>query len=313
MDTDTFSEVKVLVIGDIILDQYIYGSVTRRSPEADVPIIEQSTIHSNLGGAGNVALNIKSLGAEVLLVGGIGTDTEGNRIINLLENSSISPEFLITTPNKCTTTKTRVIHDREHLLRVDKEDKSALDAEYEDLLISKIKKALDTQSIDVIILQDYNKGILTEGSIPRILNLIKEKNIPLVVDPKEENFFAYRGATLFKPNIKELQKAFPESAINTDTLKSISNILRNKIDSQYNMITLGEKGLFLDESNNEVLIPAHPINEPDVCGAGDAVISITALAIAKKYDLNQIANLSNKAGYLACTKIGVHPIAIEEL
>lgn len=313
MDAHSFSEIQVLVIGDIILDQYIYGSVTRRSPEADVPIIEQSSIHSNLGGAGNVALNIKSLGAEVLLIGGIGKDTEGDQLINLLENSSISPEFLITTPNKCTTTKTRVIHNREHLLRVDKEDKSPLDTEHENLLLSKIKKALDTQSIDVIILQDYNKGVLTKNSISRILNLIKEKNIPFVVDPKEENFFAYMGATLFKPNIKELQKAFPESTINTDTIKSISSNLRNKIKSHYNMITLGEKGLFLDESNNELIIPAHNINEPDVCGAGDAVISIAALSIAKKYDLNNIAMLSNKAGYLACTKIGVHPVAIEEL
>jgi len=248
MQSMDFSSTNILVIGDIILDQYIYGTVTRTSPEANVPVVLQNSMNSNLGGAGNVAINLRSLGANTFLLGGIGSDKEGEKILSHLKES----------------------------------------------------------------LQDYNKGILTSSSIPRIIKSIQKENIPYVVDPKVENFFAYKEATLFKPNLKELKSAFPDQTITTNSLRSISQVLREKIKSKYNLITLGGEGLFLDNKDEACLLPAKKIDKPDVCGAGDAVISLAALAIAKNMTIKEIAEWSNKAGFLACTKIGVHPILLDE-
>jgi len=307
-----FSTINVLVIGDIILDQYIHGTVTRTSPEANVPVVLQQSVNASLGGAANVALNIESLKSNAILLGGIGNDTEGLEIEKKLADTSLNTTFLISTPKRCTTTKTRIIDNEGHLIRVDREDTAPYPIALENILITNLQKILTENKIDIIILQDYNKGVLTKSSIPRILEEVTQRNIPYVVDPKINNFFAYHGATLFKPNLKELHIAFQDFSEPINNLSKISNELRIKTNSVFNLITLGENGLYLDESNNVINLPALKVDTPDVCGAGDAVISIAALAIAKNCTLKEIARWSNAAGHLACTKIGVNPIRLDE-
>jgi len=309
-----FAGISVLVIGDIILDQYIYGTVNRTSPEADVPVVDQNAIHSNLGGAGNVALNIKTLGANVFLTGAIGYDSEGLQIQKHLSDNQIADHYIISDKDRCTTSKTRIINVDKHVLRVDKENTSALNLGLENQLLKTIENILSSDKIDVVILQDYNKGVLNKSSIPRIISCLNQHKTPFVVDPKEENFFAYKDAFLFKPNLKELAKALNRNHLEITDLNDASIKLREKINAKINLITLGSQGVFLDneQDKNTIHLKAHAVENPDVCGAGDAVISIAALAIAKKCTSSQIAEWCNKAGYLACTKVGVHPIMADD-
>ncbi len=314
MTENDFSDCSVLVIGDIILDQYIYGTVNRTSPEADVPVVDQESTHSNLGGAGNVALNIKTLGAEVFLIGAVGNDAEAIQIHTNLTADYISDKYILTDKKRCTTSKTRIINGSDHVLRVDKENKVALCLELENKMLQTINQILSSNKIDVVILQDYNKGVLNKSSIPQILRILKQHDIPYIVDPKEENFFEYKDAFLFKPNLKELAKALGKNILDINELDVVSEILRDKINAQINLITLGDQGLFLDNKHdkNTICLKAHTIENPDVCGAGDAVIGIAALAIAKGCSSTEIAAWCNKAGYLACTKVGVNPIKLDD-
>jgi len=311
---ESFNHLNVMIIGDVIVDRYLDGKVDRISPEAPVPIIRLKNSDNRLGGAANVALNIKSMGANPFLFSIIGDDENGDIFEKLLPENEIWKGGIIRSKHRCTTVKTRVIASSQQLLRVDREDLHDLNSEEEDLFFEKIEEFLSNEKIDIIILQDYNKGIFSLQMIKRILKLAITVDLPIVVDPKKNNFFEYKNIRIFKPNLKEVRDSVPfDVQPNLDSLKKASQFLRSKSGFKNIVITLSENGIFVDNGNIAQIIPTQVRKIADVCGAGDSVISIIALCQALNLDLEEIAILSNLAGGQVCEKVGVVPIDKSQL
>lgn len=312
---DKFNGLRVLVIGDVMMDAYVLGKVTRISPEAPVPIVSLDNEEERIGGAGNVALNLVALGAKPIIASVVGTDSNGEKLVNLLKSNGISVEGVIFSENRKTTVKTRVISSKQQLLRIDSEDTFPILTTEEEQLIAEIEKLIDF-GLDAIIFEDYNKGVLTENLISKITDLALLKNIPTAVDPKKENFFAYRNVTLFKPNLKELKEGmnvnFNISNDKNDFEKAV-NSLENKLNNQISFITLSEHGVFIKNAVKKHYAKAHLRNIADVSGAGDTVIAVATLCLASKLEIEQIAEISNIAGGLVCEKSGVVSIDKQEL
>ena len=305
----SFESVKVLIIGDVMIDRYLEGVVSRISPEAPVPIVHLHQRENRLGGAANVALNVKALGATPYLCSIVGQDDNAKILMDLLPKRGLWQQGVALSPNRVTTTKTRVIASNQHLLRVDSEDLHELNQEEESILLEKVEALLKKEKIDVILFQDYNKGVLSKNIIHNILRQAKEKNIPTLVDPKKENFLAYKGVTVFKPNLKEIQEALPfDVKDDLTSLQIASRYLQEKLNNQYTLITLSDKGLFIDDYQNPKIIPTTPRQIADVCGAGDTVISVLAVAMGAKMDMASTAILANLAGGQVCEKVGVVPV-----
>lgn len=311
---ESFSKVNVLVVGDVMIDRYLKGNVSRVSPEAPVPVVHLKHRENRLGGAGNVALNIKSLGATPYLVSVVGNDQLGKTFKDLLPEYNISSRHIVQSNHRQTTVKTRIIAQSQHLLRVDTEDTFDLNEEETNALLSVIRDILDTKDIQVILFQDYNKGVLSEKVIREIILESIKRDIPTAVDPKFKNFWTYKHATLFKPNLKEIreQTTFPIEPTQA-SLKEASNLLRSKLAHQYTLITLSEKGLFVDDKKENYVIPTVPRVIADVCGAGDSVISVASVGLALGLTMKEIAVLSNLAGGQVCEKVGVVPIDKNQL
>jgi rfaE bifunctional protein kinase chain/domain len=310
-----FNGLRVLVIGDVMMDAYVLGKVTRISPEAPVPIISLDQEDERIGGAGNVALNLVALGAKPIIATAVGTDSNGEKLSNLLKSNGISVEGIIFSENRKTTVKTRVISNKQQLLRIDSEDTFPISSSEEEQLINRIGKLINS-GLDAIIFEDYNKGVLTENLITKIIDLAKKNNIPTAVDPKKENFFAYRNVTLFKPNLKELKEG-----LNTDFNITNSKLefekavydLESKLNNEISFITLSEHGVFIKNSTKKHYAKAHLRNISDVSGAGDTVIAVATLCLATKLEIEKIAEISNIAGGLVCEKSGVVSIDKQEL
>lgn len=313
-----FSKLKVLIIGDVMIDAYVWGKVERISPEAPVPVLSVNRRENRLGGAANVALNIQALGATPLLCGVIGDDVQGTTFTSLLEEQGISTKGIVSSKHRVTTLKERLIGGTQQLLRVDAENSDTLNAD-EDADMMQTIKALLPQA-DVIIFQDYDKGVLDAGRIATIIQLAEEHQIPTVVDPKKRNFLHYQHATLFKPNLKELKEglqptgfAWPE---HTDDLKKLISEASEKFKAltkvKNTMITLSEKGVFVDAAyhgkHERHLLPAHVRQIADVSGAGDTVVSIASLCLALNLPPVLLASISNLGGGLVCESVGVVPI-----
>lgn len=304
----------VLILGDVMIDSYLRGKVDRISPEAPVPVVLLRKRENMLGGAANVALNIKSLGAVPLLCSVIGNDHRGQDFIDLLKHDGISDKGIIRSSDRITTIKFRIIGNNYQMLRVDEEIDTDLTKSDETLLIQRAKDYLDKHNINVIIFQDYNKGVLTPFVIDSILALASARGIPVVVDPKKKNFNAYKGVELFKPNLKELREGLKMEvdASDIDSLRIASMILREQQSVRSIMVTLSERGVYLNKDVDgevvEVLIPAHFRNISDVSGAGDTVISIASLCLAANLSPELTVALSNLAGGLVCEQVGVVPI-----
>lgn len=313
-----FSSLKVLIIGDVMIDAYLWGKVDRISPEAPVPIVQVNRRANRLGGAANVALNIKALGAEPIICSVIGNDNQGNTFLDLLKDANISEAGIIKSENRITTTKFRVIGNNAQILRVDEEMDDELVAEDQDLFIKRIQNIIESNKIDVVIFQDYDKGVISKSVFEKIQKLISGK-IPIAVDPKRRNFFHYKGVDLFKPNLKELQEA-TNTQFNKNDIKSLQKEVK-KLQKQLNVkqliTTLSEQGIFISENSNGKfitdLIPAHIRSIADVSGAGDTVISVASLCLALKTDKKVLAELSNLAGGLVCEELGVIPVNKEKL
>lgn len=310
-----FTKLKVLILGDVMVDSYIWGKVDRISPEAPVPVVLVNRRSNMLGGAANVALNIKSLGAEPILCSVIGSDIRGNDFIELLENDDIATNGIIQSTGRITTTKFRIIGNKSQLLRVDEETDADLDQLEQKTLTDKLDELMRNEKIDVIILQDYNKGVLTPDVIKHIITLGKKKNIPIVVDPKTKNFSSYRKVDLFKPNLKELAEGLKMEFKSAD-IQKISEACsewQRKQEIVSVMVTLSERGVFMreqvDGKAQEFHIPAHVRNIADVSGAGDTVISVASLCKALKTDAELTAALANIAGGLVCEQVGVVPVS----
>lgn len=304
-----FENQNVLIVGDVMLDRYLTGTVSRISPEAPVPVVLHRATEDRLGGAANVALNIRALGATPLLCTVVGQDTEGQALRRMLPEGGMTDSGLVLSETRRTTVKTRVLGNNQQMLRIDQEDEHNLTASEEHLLLERIVSFLNNTSVRAVILQDYNKGVLTPAVIEAVLATARQRGIFTAVDPKKHNFFAFRGADLFKPNLKEIRDSipFPVQA-DVDSLRQAANFLHKKLEHRITMVTLSEKGLFLEDQNEARLYPTVPRNVADVSGAGDTVISVAALGLAAGLTLPVVAALSNLAGGQVCEYPGVVPV-----
>jgi len=310
-----FQNLNVLIIGDVMVDEYISGSVNRISPEAPVPVVHVKTTEERLGGAANVALNIKALGATPILCSVTGKDGNAKKLLSLLKKNKVSTQYIIQSKERITTTKTRLLSHNQQIARVDSEMTDALIDKDRTLFLKTVLSALSKEKISVVIFEDYDKGVLDKTSIEKIISVCNAKKIPVAVDPKKDNFFNYKKADLFKPNLREVREALnlPIEILSIDNLKTVSAKLRRTLNNAITMITLSEHGVFIDEKNKQFILPAHRRNVADVSGAGDTVISVAALALALGLNLETIAELSNLAGGLVCEQPGVVPINKKQL
>ena len=301
-----FQQKRILVIGDVMIDSYLRGNVNRVSPEAPVPIVSLQKEEDRLGGAANVAINLVAMGASTIICSVIGKDKSGDKMLELLEENSISAEGLIFSSSRQTTVKTRIIGNNQHLLRVDSEQTNDINSLEEDELIAKVHSILES-NIDAIIFEDYNKGVLTERVISEIIELANSKGVLTTVDPKSKNFFAYKNVSLFKPNLKELKEGVGMnfSFSENDQFENAVNKLESKLDNTISFVTLSEHGVFIKDKNEQHYIPAHIRNIADVSGAGDTVISLATLCLTAGLPIREIAEISNLAGGLVCEKSGV--------
>ncbi len=309
-----FEHQKILVVGDVMIDTYLMGKVDRISPEAPVPVVLLQGEQHRLGGAANVALNIASLGGEVVLCSVIGDDEKGALFKRLMDAERLSLKGVLSSSTRKTTTKTRVFASGQQLLRLDSEDKHFLSKDEEEAFLKRIKDILSNESIDVILFQDYNKGVLTVRIIKKLIEVARLNGMQTVVDPKMDNFFAYKGVTLFKPNLKEISESMGvQIAPSKEGLDPIVETLKSKIDCDKIIVTLSDKGIYVSDVNECYIVETTTKSVADVSGAGDTVISVLALGLAAKGDLKDIARLSNKAAGIVCGKLGVVPITSEEL
>ncbi len=310
-----FKRKKILIVGDVMVDEYLWGKVERISPEAPVPVVNCTEKEYRMGGAANVAINVKSLGAEPILCSVIGNDEIGAIFKKLLSKRGMTDESIIVSNKRKSTVKTRVIGNHQQLLRVDHEITSFLDQEAEGELLEGIAKILNHQTIDALIFQDYDKGVLTPAIIDGITHIANEKNIPVLVDPKKRSFLNYKYVSLFKPNFKELTEGLnvnPEKS-NPESIYKAIQILHQKYQIKNVMVTLAEKGVFISNGVEYKTIPAEERDIADVSGAGDTVIAVATLGLASGLDAFQTAALANLAGGIVCEKAGVVPITPEIL
>ena len=303
-----FSRLKVLIIGDLMIDSYTWGRVSRISPEAPVPVVNVIRRESRLGGAGNVVLNIASLGATAVICSVIGDDAPGRELQKIILDSNLSTEGLIVEPGRMTTVKERIIAGSQQVVRVDSETESSISSSSQKALLAHIKDSIS--DVDVIIFEDYDKGVLNDSLIQAVISMAKENNIPTVVDPKRKNFFAYKGATLFKPNLHELRDGLGLMPTDFDADHLADTVRKFKVSQEFTgvFVTLSERGVYIDFENDQQLIPAHIRQISDVSGAGDTVISIAACVLALGGSTEQIASLANLGGGLVCESLGVVPI-----
>ncbi|MFZ1689216.1 MAG: bifunctional ADP-heptose synthase [Flavobacteriales bacterium] len=299
-----------LVVGDVMLDAYLWGRVERISPEAPVPVVRVTERSGRLGGAANVALNVRALGATPVVLSVTGADDDGARLAELFKQSGLPENGLIASTRRQTTVKTRVISGHQHIVRVDDETDAELDDADAAALIARADELFAQRKPDVVILEDYDKGVLTERTIAALIALSKKHNVPVAVDPKKRNFFAYRGVDLFKPNLKELREGL-KTEIKPGDRKSVKEAvleLERRLGNAASLITLSEHGVYAHAGKEEHTLKAHTREIADVSGAGDTVIAVAALCLAQRSGLRELAALSNLAGGLVCEHVGVAPI-----
>lgn len=306
---NSFSKKRVLVVGDVMVDAYLNGRVTRISPEAPVPIVNLTSSEDRLGGAANVALNLRSLGAEPILCSMVGSDAGGDSFVNLLEKRKLSTDGIIQSQSVKTTVKTRVLGNNQQLLRIDDERITPLSADQEEQMIQRVAELI--ADVDAVILEDYNKGLLTERVINEVIRLANENNVISTVDPKKDNFFVYREVTLFKPNLKELKEGLNidfDFASDRAAFEQAIDELESRLLNKLSFVTLSEHGVFMKEKEAKHYIPAHVRNIADVSGAGDTVIAVATLCLTAGLEPSLTAEIANLAGGLVCEQSGVVPI-----
>ncbi len=305
---ESFTSKRVLVVGDVMIDSYLFGKVDRISPEAPVPVVSVQSRDHRLGGAANVALNLKALGAQVSMVAVCGDDEHGSNLFELFAAEGIETRGILKSTERRTTVKHRIIGNNHQMLRVDDEDLGALNSTDTKRLLEHVGQVIN--QIDVVLFEDYNKGLLTRELIEGVTAIAKEQNIPTVVDPKKDHFLDYLGVTLFKPNLKEIQEGLgiKIDPRNKEDVKLAMQSLRAKLGCRDLLVTLSEFGVAYLQNEDFYHIPAHKRDIADVSGAGDTVVSVAALALAAEAHAKDIAAISNLAGGLVCEELGVVPI-----
>ena len=293
-----------------MIDAYLWGKVDRISPEAPVPIVSVHKKESRLGGAANVALNIKALNAQPIICAIIGDDTEGEEFMSLLAKENISNAGIVKIHQRQTTVKTRVIGHNQQILRIDAETDLEISSLETDSVLIKFHQILAETEIHAIIFEDYDKGLITNQLIDAVIAITKEKKIPVIVDPKKRNFLVYKNVDVFKPNLKELKEGLKIDfdPKNLTDLQNAVSLLKDKIKAKNIIVTLSELGVYALNDVKDQLTPAHIRNVADVSGAGDTVISVLATCIAAGADIFTAAKLGNLAGGLVCEKVGVVPV-----
>jgi len=311
----SFNNLTVLIIGDVMVDSYMWGKVNRISPEAPVPIVSVQKKERRLGGAANVALNIQALGANPVLCSVIGVDMEGQAFMDLLRAQRLSQKGILKSRDRVTTSKTRVIGNNAQLIRVDEEEESDITPSETQQLLTLISYIISHDKIDVILFEDYNKGLISHKIVSKVVELAKSKGIPTCVDPKKKNFNSYKGVSLFKPNLKELREGIKMDVTgeNIKELQRAVSSFRVKQKIETILVTLAEKGVITNSRKIKEHLPAHFRSIVDVSGAGDTVISVAALCRALECDDILTAAISNLSGGLVCEQIGVVPIDKEQL
>lgn len=305
-----FNNLNVLVIGDVMIDAYLWGEVNRISPEAPVPILSKTMHENRLGGAGNVALNIQSLGANPILCAVIGKDEKAGTFLNLLKENHLDSDGIILSSDRITTVKTRIISQNQHMLRVDEEDSAPVSDDLTIQLQMLVGKLIETKNIHAIIFEDYDKGVITPELIRFVVELAQQHDIPTLVDPKKRNYDHYRGVTFFKPNFKEFKEGQKVDFAKDDQISILMEAQKflAATGNKYLMVTLAEKGVFICGAHDHAFFPAQIRNIADVSGAGDTVISVSALCMATGIHPHLVAQIANMSGGLVCEKPGVVPV-----
>jgi len=311
---DDFSRKKILVLGDIMLDAYICGNVRRISPEAPVPVVQVDRKEYRLGGAANVALNIKELGAEVELLSICGDDQEGEILKEIIEKQHIDSGNILKCKERKTTVKSRVIaNNQQQLIRLDNEQTDFITRRESKKIIENVLAAMD--DCDAIVFEDYDKGLLSAGMIRILVNEANKRNIPSIVDPKKRNFHQYKNCTLFKPNLQELRAGLNvqiDRPVKMDQIRKAAEQLFRKMNVQIAFITLSDEGVYINDRIKDLIVPSHKRSIYDVSGAGDTVTAVASLAISCGIENELLAQLTNIAGGLVCEKVGVVPVEKEE-
>ncbi|MBM3162343.1 MAG: D-glycero-beta-D-manno-heptose-7-phosphate kinase [Chlorobi bacterium] len=307
----SFSRLKIAVIGDIMLDKYIFGHVSRISPEYPVPVVDVTHEDHRLGGAANVARNTLSLGAETILIGVTGNDASREVLLDLFRSQGLSGEYLVCDPSRPTTCKTRILSQNHHITRVDFESRSAVDAGIAHSILEKLRELAG--SIDALILEDYNKGVLTPELVAEVIGIARSHDLPVLVDPKLQGFFSYRNSTVFKPNLSELASSLGMMVHNIDReVEAACLKLQEKLDAENIVITRSEKGMTI-YNGSFTHIPAASLDVADVSGAGDTVIGVLALCTAAGLDIVSSAAMANLAAGTVCQEVGAVPVRAEKL
>ncbi len=309
---ENFAGKKVLVLGDLMLDRYLWGEVSRISPEAPVPVVEITREFSRLGGAANVGNNIRSLGGTPFLVGVIGQDNMGKEVLTLLQERNLPQDGIVATPSRPTTVKTRVIASGQHVVRTDREARDPIDADTRE----RVKKSLLAliPQMDAVIIEDYNKGLIVPSLIRLTIETAQKHDVPVFVDPKFDNFLEYREATVFKPNIRETEAALGKRLDEENALEEAGRWLLKKLRPRWLLITLGEKGMAIFEENAApIYVPTRARKVRDVSGAGDTVISTLCMAFIAGANFLEAASLANRAAGLVCEEVGIVPIERDRL
>lgn len=312
---EQFSQMRVIVIGDAMLDTYLWGKVERLSPEAPVPIVSVTKRENRLGGAANVSRNIQALGATPILFSVVGDDDNGKEFKNLLLKRELSDKGIFVDSSRNTTVKNRIISSGKQIVRVDEESTSYISQEMEQKLITAILNEIDEGKVDVIVFVDYDKGIVTPGLFEAVNKVAIKRNIFTAVDPKRRNFWNYKNVTLFKPNFKEFVEGIGQSIAKDDleAIKLQADAFKKKQGLNLIFITLSELGVFISNGVKKQYYPVVIRDIADVSGAGDTVIAVASLAMAAGQSPKIMALMSNLAGGLVCEKLGVVPVDSEQL
>jgi rfaE bifunctional protein kinase chain/domain len=307
---DGFANTKIGVVGDIMLDTYWWGGVERISPEAPVPIVSLQRRETRVGGAANVALNLRALGAPTTLFAVVGTDAEAKDLNALLKAEGIDTQYIHASASRVTTNKVRIMGRNQQMMRLDHENTHDINEAESKALLEHFYAFVEKEQPALIILEDYNKGVLTKEIIEAIISYCNQKGIPTAVDPKQKNFLAYKNCTIFKPNLKEVKEGLKMEipAIDLTNLQQVHQALQTALHHSISFITLSEHGVFFAQENKQQLIPTHIRNIADVSGAGDTVIAVASLVYAYSKDMALAAEIANIAGGLVCELVGTAPI-----
>ena len=310
-----FNSIKVGVVGDVMLDTYLWGGVERISPEAPVPIVSVIKKEQRIGGAGNVALNLQSLGAQAFVISVMGDDEDAACLTQLFRDNSINTEYSLNSSSRITTNKTRIISRNQQMMRLDAELTNDLAEVEEEALLSNFRAFIETEAPQIVILEDYNKGVLTETVIQEVVAICKENSVLTAVDPKRKNFFAYKEVDIFKPNLKEVKEALNILFVDAQLplMEEIHELLRQELHHHISFITLSEKGVFYQHGESANIIPSHIRSIADVSGAGDTVIAVAALVYAARKNVHLMAEIANIAGGLVCEEVGTAAISKTKL